>query len=88
MSLGSVPSVACCNAYGTLVPPFNSGANAAPVSVQALPVQCHYSTHGTGTAVGRGSSKTTSDRVLDIMCLTWGEWSYPQLLLPGDYPTR
>ena len=21
---------------------FNSGANAAPVSVQALPVQCHY----------------------------------------------
>ena len=29
---------------------FNSGANAAPVSVQALPVECHYSA---GTDVGR-----------------------------------
>ena len=28
---------------GTLAPPLNSGANAAPVSMQALPVQCHYS---------------------------------------------
>ena len=35
-----------------LAPLFNSGASAAHVSVQALPVQCRYST---GTHVGRGS---------------------------------
>ena len=39
------------NAIGP-VPWLNSGANAAPVSVQALPVQWHYSA---GTDVGRGS---------------------------------
>ena len=51
-----------------LVPTFNSVANAALVSVP-LPVQCPYS-------VGRGSLETTNI-VLDIMCLTWAEWSYP-----------
>ena len=50
-----------------LVPLFNSGNNAAPVSVQALPVQRRYSA---GTNVGRGSFETTGNRVLDIMCLT------------------
>ena len=58
---------------------FNSVANAAPVSVQALSVQCHYSS---GTDVGRDSLETTDNRVLDIMCLKWDEWSYPHLLLP------
>ena len=48
--------------------PFNSGVNAAPASVQALPVQCHYSA---GTDVGRGSLETTGNRVLDIMYHTW-----------------
>ena len=43
-----------------LAPTFNSGANAAPVSVQTLPVQCHYSA---GPDVGRGSLETTGNRV-------------------------
>ena len=51
----------------TLVPPFNSGANAAPVSIQVLPVHCHYSG---GTDVGHGSVETTGNRVFDIMYLT------------------
>ena len=59
---------------GTLAPPFKSGANAAPVSVQTLPVQCHYSA---GTDVGRGSPETTGNRVFDIMSHTWEKWSYP-----------
>ena len=53
---------------GTLAPPFNSGANAAPVSVQTLPVQCHYSA---GTDVGRGSLEATGNRMFDIMSHTW-----------------
>ena len=57
-----------------LAPPFNSDANAAPVSVQTLQVQCHYSA---GTDVGRGSLEITGNRVLDILCLTWDESSYP-----------
>ena len=28
-----------------------------------------------GADVGRGSLETTGNRVLDIMRLTWGEWS-------------
>ena len=54
----------------TLPPPLNSGANAAPVSVQALPVQFHYSA---GTDVGRGTLETTGNRVFDIMSHTWVE---------------
>ena len=54
---------------------FNTCANAAPVSVKALPVQCDYSA---GTDVGRGSLETT---MLDITCLTRDEWNYPELLL-------
>ena len=50
--------------WHTLAPPFNSGANAATVSVQTLPVQCHYSA---GTDVGRGSLETTGNRLFDIM---------------------
>ena len=38
-------------------PPFNSGANAAPVTMQALPVQCH---HSAGTDVGCGCPETTT----------------------------
>ena len=48
----------------TLARLFKSSANAAPVSVQALPVQCRYNT---GTDVGRGSLETTGNRVLDII---------------------
>ena len=51
----------------TLVPPFNSGANAALVSVQVLPVHSHYSA---GTDGGRGSLESTGNRVSDLMCLT------------------
>ena len=54
----------------TFVPPFNTSANAAPVSVQALPVRCPYSA---GTDVGRGSLETADNRVLNSMCLTWDE---------------
>ena len=53
-----------------LVPLFNSSANAAIVSVQALPVVCHYNA---GTNVGRGSLETIGNRVFDIMPLTWDE---------------
>ena len=45
----------------TLAPPFNSGLIAAIVSVQALPVRCHYSA---GTDIGRGSIETTGNIVL------------------------
>ena len=38
-------------------PLFNSSANAAPVSAQALPVQCYYST---GTDVDCGGLETTA----------------------------
>ena len=55
-----------CQRY-TLVPPFSSGANPAPVSVHTLPLQCHYSA---GTDVGRGSLRTTSNTVFDTMSLT------------------
>ena len=48
----------------TLVPPLNSDANAAPVSVQALLVQCHYSAV---TDVGLNRLETTGSRVLDII---------------------
>ena len=59
----------------TMAPPFNSGANAVPVLVQALPVQGHYSA---GTDVGRRDSlETTGNRVFDIISHTWDEWSYP-----------
>ena len=43
------------------------------ISVQALPVQFHYSA---GTDVGRGSFETTGNRVLDIMSHTWDEYRY------------
>ena len=35
--------VDCQRLRRTLAAPFNGGANAAPVSEQTLPVQCHYS---------------------------------------------
>ena len=44
----------------SLVPPFNSGPNAPPASVQALPVQCHCQCiiiASAGTDVGHGSLK-------------------------------
>ena len=69
---------------GTLVPPFNSDADAALVSVQALPVQCHYSAD---TDVGFGIIETIGNSLLDTMCLTRDEWSYPQLLFLWGYPT-
>ena len=55
----------------TLVLPLNSGANAAPASVAALPVKCHYSA---GTGDGRGSLGTPGNRVFDT-CLSraWRE---------------
>ena len=52
----------------SLAPPFNSGANTAPVSMQTRPVQCHYSV---GTDVGRDSLETTGNRVFDIMSHMW-----------------
>ena len=52
----------------TLVSPLNSGANAAPISVQALPVPAVV-------ALKRPAI------VFDIMSLTRDKWSYPQLLL-------
>ena len=58
----------------TLVPPFNSGAKAAPVTVHVLPVQCYYSP---GTDVGCGSLETTGHKVFAIMSLTWDEWCLP-----------
>ena len=57
----------------TPAPLFNSCAKAAPVSVQVLPVQFHYSA---GTDVCRGILETTDKKVLDSMCLKWDEWSY------------
>ena len=56
----------------TLVLSLNSNANAGLISVQALPVHCHYSAD---TDVGHGSLETIGNRVLVIMCLTWEEWS-------------
>ena len=47
----------------TLAPLFNSHANAAPVSMQALPVQCHYSA---GTDIGCGALETTYNRMFDM----------------------
>ena len=60
--------------------PLNSSANAAPVSTQALSVQCHYRTV---TDVGRGNLEETGKRVFDIILvfLKWDELSYPQLWL-------
>ena len=58
----------CCQRH-TLASSFNRSSTAAPVSVQALPVQCHYSA---GTHVGRGSLET-DNRVFHIMSHTWDE---------------
>ena len=65
-----------------LDPPLNSGANAAPVSVQALAVQCHY--HA-GTDVGRGSLETTGNRVSGRPGMPWGK---PPRRCPITLPSR
>ena len=77
----SVPSVACWGSYslhvagynivvdcqrGSLIPPLNSGANAAPASVQALMLVI--------------LDPKLQAIVFDIRALMWDEWSYPQLL--------
>ena len=62
----------------TLAPPFNSGVNAASVSVQ-----CHYSA---GTDVGHGSLETTGNGLLDIKShngINGVTFSY---CYSGDYP--
>ena len=52
----------------TMVPPFESSANAAPVSVQALSaVQVQL------LAVV-ALKELTGNKVLRIMCLTWDKW--------------
>ena len=53
----------------TLGPPFNSSANAAPVSVQALP-EC------SGNYVGRVVALKQPRIVLERISLRWNEWSY------------
>ena len=50
----------------SLFPPLNSGANAAPASVQAL--------------VSAMLESKLQAIVFDIRYLMWDEWSYPQLL--------
>ena len=70
----------------TLVPLFNSGANAALVSVHALPVQSHYSA---GTDVGRGSLETTDNSVLHhIMCLRGMNGVTLAIVTLEGYPTQ
>ena len=51
---------------GRLFPPLNSGANAAPASVQTLML-----------AVLEPKLQAI---VFDITSLMWDEWSYPQIL--------
>ena len=74
-----------CQRY-TPAPPFNSGANAASVSVPALPVQCHYSA-GTDVSRFRALKQPT------IECLTLRlTRGMNRITLSycssGDYPTR
>ena len=79
--MGSVPSVACwgsCSLHvagynivvdcqrGSLFPPLNSGADAAPTSVQAQMLAM--------------LEPKLQAIVFDIRYLMWDEWSYPQLL--------
>ena len=79
--MASVPSVACwgsCSLHvagysivvdrqlGSLFPPLNSGANAAPASVQALMLAM--------------LEPKLHALVFDIRSLMWDEWSYPQIL--------
>ena len=71
--------------YSTLDPPFNSSANAGPVSVQAVSVQCHYSE---GTDVGRCSLETTGNRVFDIMSLVGVNGVTLSYCYFGDYSNR
>ena len=54
-----------CQQY-TLDPPFNSGANAAPVSMQALPAVQEL------LLAVVACFETTGN-----MCLTWDDWNYP-----------
>ena len=69
----------------TLVPLFNSGANAAFVSVQTLPVQIHYSA---GTDVGRGSLETPTI-VCYTLCVSRGMNGVTLASVTlGGYPTQ
>ena len=58
---------------GSLFPPLNSGANAAPASVQALMLAM---LEPKLQAIG-----------LSIRSLRWDEWSYLNYCDSGDYPT-
>ena len=64
----------------TLVPPLNSGAYAAPLSVQ-----CHYSAI---TDAGRGNLETTGNRVFDISFSHGMNGVSLSYCYSGDYPSR